>query len=199
MVVQSFPWLVAIPLMFSCFYINFNGIIKNASSINHDILQLDEKVSYDLFGMPRFHMIGQKVLLLESFGQLGIDNDILSIGFLHALMFLIVFIPYIWILTSIAVKRLHYLELRLKVTTDKSSFVSVISKVVVWFAVTLDDITQSAHQGSIRLISQLTSSTLRVLQKSFKHFNGTFISIFFKPLSPVWFIFSLNLNKSVVL
>lgn len=90
MVVQSSPWLVAIPLMFSCFYINFNGMIKNASSINLDISQLDESVSYDLCGMHRFHMIAQKVLLLESLGQLGIDNGILSIGFLYALMFLIV-------------------------------------------------------------------------------------------------------------
>ena len=68
-------------------------MIKSASSINRDILQLDEKVSYDLFGMPRFQMIAQKVLLLESLGQLGIDNGILSIGFLHALMFLIVIYP----------------------------------------------------------------------------------------------------------
>ena len=51
-----------------------------------------------------------------------------------------------------------------KVTTETSSFVSVIADIVAWFAAALD-ITQFAEQVRMRLISQLINDISRVLQK----------------------------------
>ena len=49
----------------------------------------------------------------------------------------------------------------------------------------------------MRLISQLIKGVSRVFQKLLKHFNGTIISNFFVPLSPVTLvIFCLNLNEA---
>ena len=57
-----------------------------------------------------------------------------------------------------------------KVTTGRSSFVSVIGKVVT---LSPSEITQFADQVTIRLISQLIKSISRVLQKLLNYFNGT--------------------------
>ena len=57
-----------------------------------------------------------------------------------------------------------------KVTTGRSSFVSVIGKVVT---LSPSEITQFADQVTIRLISKLIESISRVLQKLFNYFNGT--------------------------
>ena len=57
-----------------------------------------------------------------------------------------------------------------KVTTGRSSFVSVHGKVVT---LSPSEITQFADQVTIRLISQLIKSISRVLQKLLNYFNGT--------------------------
>ena len=57
-----------------------------------------------------------------------------------------------------------------KVTTGRSSFVSVIGKVVT---LSPSEIAQFADQVTIRLISQLIKSISRVLQKLLNYFNGT--------------------------
>ena len=57
-----------------------------------------------------------------------------------------------------------------KVTTGRSSFVSVIGKGVT---LSPSEITQFADQVTIRLISQLIKSISRVLQKLLNYFNGT--------------------------
>ena len=57
-----------------------------------------------------------------------------------------------------------------KVKTGRSSFVSVIGKVVT---LSPSEITQFADQVTIRLISQLIKSISRVLQKLLNYFNGT--------------------------
>lgn len=59
------------------------------------------------------------------------------------------------------------------------------------------ELTQSALQGRIRLLFQLVSGILRVLQKLPKFFNGTTISTFLiLPSAGVFLIFALNLNNT---
>ena len=51
----------------------------------------------------------------------------------------------------------------------------------------------------MRLTSKLVNSIWRVFQKIIRYFNGTIISTFFVPLSPVWsIVFCLNLNKTLL-
>ena len=59
-----------------------------------------------------------------------------------------------------------------KVTTGTKSFVLVI---VNFIAPVAEEITQYADQVRMRLISQLTKSISRVLQKLLKYFNDTAI------------------------
>ena len=91
---------------------------------------------------------------------------------------------------------MHYLQL-IKLQLEHKSFVSVIANVVSWFAAALD-ITHSAEQVRMRLISQLINCISRVLQKLLKCFNGTIIWTAFVASFPVEaIIFSLKLNEAL--
>ena len=82
-----------------------------------------------------------------------------------------------------------------KVTTGAQSFVSVIANFIVPVA---EEVTQSAEEVRMRLISQLIKGISRVLQRLLKYFNDTVISTFFVLLAAGGFsvIFTLELNDS---
>ena len=81
-----------------------------------------------------------------------------------------------------------------KVATGKQSLVSIIENNVAWFAL-LVPIMQFLDQFRSRLISQLLNGISIVLEKLFRYFNGTILSVFFvlsSPVSPIHSILRLN-------